>query len=102
MSVYIHEPTLNGRRLYTRLTADTEDELLDYVELLGLQAEWIKDEGTPNFHLEVYGTKLRLALAEAKIQYLTLKQFEDYLQAKHNPTLDMAKIEEYHSTVGVG
>lgn len=81
MSVYIHEPLLSGQRLYSRLTADSEDELHDCGELLGLQPEWIKEEGTPGFHLEVYGTKLRLALmTDTKIQYLTLKQFEDRLR----------------------
>lgn len=85
MSVYIHEPLLSGQRLYSRMTADSEDELHDCGELLGLQPEWIHDEGTPNFHLEVYGTKLQLALADTKIQYLTLKQFEEHLRLKHNP-----------------
>jgi hypothetical protein len=88
MSVYIHEPLLSGQRLYSRLTADSEDELHDCGELLGLQPEWIKEEGTPGFHLEVYGTKLRLALAETNIQYLTLKQFEEYLRLKLNHSTD--------------
>lgn len=86
MSVYIHEPLLDDTKLYSRLTADSEEELHDCGELLGLQREWIRDEGTPNFHLQVYGTKLILALNEEGIEYLTLKQFEEYLRLKHNLT----------------
>jgi hypothetical protein len=73
--IYVHEPIL-AERMYSRVIADSEDELQEFGEFLGLQAEWVKLE--PRFHFEVYGTKLLLALSHEKVQYLTLKEFEDY------------------------
>jgi hypothetical protein len=73
--IYAHEPLIE-ERLYSRVIADTEEELQEFGEFLGLQAEWIRDE--PRFHFVVYGTKLQLALSHEKVQYLNLKEFEDY------------------------
>jgi hypothetical protein len=73
--IYVHEPLL-AERMYSRGIADSEDELQEFGEFLGLQAEWVKLE--PRFHFEVYGTKLQLALTDTRVQYLTLKEFEDY------------------------
>jgi hypothetical protein len=75
--IYLHEPIFNEHeRIYTRVIADSEDELQEFGELIGLQAEWIRNE--PRFHFEVYGTKLQLAISHDKIQYLTLREFEEY------------------------
>jgi hypothetical protein len=76
--IYIHEPALmvSADRVYSRVIANSEDELQEFGEFLGLQAEWVKLE--PRLYFEVYGTKLLLALSHEKVQYLSLKEFEDY------------------------
>jgi hypothetical protein len=71
--VYIHEPIF-GHRMYSRIIADSEDELKEFGELLGLQKEWVIE--TPRIHFEVYSTKLQLALNREKVQYLSLVEFE--------------------------
>lgn len=45
--IYAHEPLI-AERLYSRVIADTEEELQEFGEFLGLQAEWIRDD--PRFH----------------------------------------------------
>ena len=76
--IYVHEPLL-AERMYSRVIADTENELQEFGEFLGLQAEWIRNE--PRFHFEVYETKLQLALSHEKVQYLNLKEFENYFNS---------------------
>jgi hypothetical protein len=76
--VYAHEPLFDGKRLYSRLIADSLDELQEFGELLGLQFTWIQYLGTHPYFL-VYTTKLKLALTHAGLQYLTLAEFEEYL-----------------------
>lgn len=77
--IYVHQPVFIDGKAKSRLTADTEQELLDYSEYIALRPEWIHDAGTPSFHFEVIGTKLRLAVTDPKVRYLTLKEFEELL-----------------------
>jgi hypothetical protein len=72
--VYLHEPIF-GKKMYSRLIADTEEELLEVGELLGLQQGWVKPGHVP--HFEIYSTKLRLAMRHDRITYLSLAEFEE-------------------------
>jgi hypothetical protein len=74
--VYIHEPLFDVR-MHSRIIADTEGELREFGEMLGLNQDWIKTE--PRLHFEIYSTKLKLALSHNEIRYLTLAEFEEYL-----------------------
>jgi hypothetical protein len=76
--VYIHEPVF-GKRMYSRIIAESLDELQEFGELLGLQLGWIQYVNERPYFL-VYTTKLKLALTHGGTQYLTLAEFESLLQ----------------------
>ncbi len=73
--IYIHEPLFDVR-MHSRIIADTEEELREFGEMLGLNQAWIKTNPRPYF--EIYSTKLKLALSHDEIQYLTLAEFEEH------------------------
>ena len=89
--IFIHEPLISpgdsvfGVQAYSRIIADSDDELYEFGELLGLQPDWIQTES--RLHFKVSGTKLQLALSYEKTQYLTFKEFEDYF-TRENPIVD--------------
>jgi hypothetical protein len=73
--IYIHAPLI-GKQAYSRVIADSDEELHEFGDLLGLQPEWILT--LPRLHFRVSGTKLQLALSHEGLQYLTLAQFRGY------------------------
>ena len=64
--IYYHDPILNGNsgprcfrhQRFTHLSADTETELLDFGQSIGLKPEWLQKPGTPDFHFDVVGKRL--------------------------------------------
>ncbi len=75
--IYLHD-LLFIPKIHSRILADTEAELQEFGERLGLNVEWIVPQPRP--HFEIYGTKLKLALSQPEIQYLTLPEFEILLE----------------------
>ena len=74
--IYIHEPIFIDGKARSRLTADSEVELLEYSYTIALRPEWIRNSGLPDFHFEVIGTKLLMTVTDPEIEYLTVRDFD--------------------------
>lgn len=94
--IYAHEPMVSGGstesaqaarvfrpgRLFTHLMADTEQELIDYAESLGMRPEWLQYSGTYRAHFDVMGTKLKAVMKDPTVKILTRREFGQFLIAR--------------------
>lgn len=63
-----------GKR-FTHLTADTEQELIDYVVSIGMRASWLQHGGTRRFHFDLTGKFLEIAMQDKQVVKFTRRQF---------------------------
>jgi len=51
-----------GRMIMCHMIADSHQELIDMIELIGVNRKWIQDEGTSKEHFDICASKKRLAI----------------------------------------
>ncbi len=51
-----------GRMVMCHLIADTQIELLEFVDKIGVQRKWIQNIGTPREHFDIALSKKKLAI----------------------------------------
>ncbi len=51
-----------GRMIMCHMVADTQSELLEMVDKIGVQRKWIQDYGTPREHFDIALSKKKLAI----------------------------------------
>lgn len=88
--LYCHRPlpappgahkTFRNKR-YTHLTADTQQELIDYALSIGMKREWLQHGGTYKFHFDIVGPRLEIVLKDARVKVLTLREFACILKER--------------------
>jgi hypothetical protein len=74
----MHAPL--GRMIMCHMIADSNQELLDMVDRIGVQRKWIQFPGTAREHFDICLSKRNLAVAGGAIEIstkdLVLKQWE--------------------------
>jgi len=61
--VYIDNVNLPyGRMIMNHMVADTQEELFEMVDKIGVQRKWIQDKGTYREHFDVSLEKKKLAI----------------------------------------
>lgn len=74
MSVYVDSANLPFRRMrMCHLIADSTEELLEFVDKIGVQRKWIQHAGTYREHFDICLTKKQLALQSGAIE---ISEFE--------------------------
>lgn len=74
MSVYVDDYFAQFSRMQmSHLIADSHDELLSFIDRIGVQRKWIQKQGTHQEHFDVCKSKRLLAIDAGAIQ-LTPKQ----------------------------
>lgn len=51
-----------GRMTMCHMIADTQAELLEMVDKIGVQRKWIQNKGTPREHFDICMSKKKLAI----------------------------------------
>jgi hypothetical protein len=51
-----------GRMIMCHMIADTQEELLEMVDKIGVNRKWIQEVGTPREHFDISITKKKLAI----------------------------------------
>lgn len=96
MGVYIHTPicspgatssaqarrVFKAGRLFSHLMADTEAELVDYAEQIGMRTRWLQDGGTRRAHFDVTGNFLAIVQRDSSVEKLTLREFVERNRGK--------------------
>ena len=74
MAVYVddYNAPFNGM-IMCHLVADTTDELLAMVDLIGVQRKWIQCPGTPKEHFDICLSKKKLAIKHGAVA-ITVRQ----------------------------
>lgn len=94
--IYIHEPiqspgtnssaqaarVFRAGRLFSHLTADTEEELVAYAKKIGMRESWIQDKGTYRVHFDVTGLRMHRVLQDPEVRVLTMREFGELLKTK--------------------
>lgn len=88
--LYCHSPMRAGQevhryfkdRMFTRLTADTEEELIQYALSIGMKTEWLQLSGTYKFHFDVTGPRLKIVLNDDKVEVLSKRDFVRRIQKR--------------------
>jgi Protein of unknown function (DUF4031) len=69
MSVYVDDMNAPfGRMLMCHLIADTTEELLRMVDIIGVQRKWIQDAGTNREHFDIALSKKKLAVNAGAVE----------------------------------
>jgi hypothetical protein len=63
MAVYVDDFAAKfGRMIMCHMIADTQTELLEMADKIGVQRKWIQDEGTNREHFDIAISKKKLAI----------------------------------------
>lgn len=63
MAVYVDDMRRKwGRGVWSHLMADTHDELLSFVGILGMKEDWLQNAGTPREHFDITESRRAYAL----------------------------------------
>ena len=82
MSVYVDNPIYNyGRMKMCHLIADTHEELLNMVDLIGVDRKWIQYPGEDKEHFDICKSKRLLAIQNGAIP-IASKELIKLIQAK--------------------
>lgn len=100
MTVYLHKPygspgaddsasnqakrVFRAGRLYSHLSADTEDELVAFAKKVGLPISWLQHSGTRQFHFDVTGTWLAKLINNPDVKKITVRAYARRLGKKLN------------------
>jgi len=69
MTVYVDQPIHKfGRMIMCHLIADSTEELLAMVDLIGVARQWIQKQGQPEEHFDIAKSKRALALANGAVE----------------------------------
>lgn len=61
--VYVDNMTAKfGRMIMCHMIADTQEELFEMVDKIGVQRKWVQDYGTRREHFDISLTKKKLAI----------------------------------------
>lgn len=75
MTVYVDNMQASyGRMVMCHMIADTDKELLDMCDIIGVQKKWIQHVGTYKVHFDIAQTK-RAAAVRAGAVEITLRQY---------------------------
>lgn len=69
-------------QLFTHLSADSEDELLEFAQSIGMNKRWIQNPGTSRFHFDVSLKFLNKVLADDRVEVLSTRDFIKRLRDK--------------------
>jgi hypothetical protein len=84
MSVYVDRAShAFGRMTMCHLIADTRDELLAMVDLIGVARRWIQHENLPTEHFDICQSKRALAV-KAGAAEVTGRQLVEVIRRKRN------------------
>lgn len=86
MSVYVdngsYEFGIGARKMIlSHMIADTQDELIDMAEQIGVDTKWIQKPGTKYEHFDIAQTKRKLAITLGAIR-ITSKELAAKLKAR--------------------
>lgn len=69
MTVYVDDMFANyGRMKMCHLFADSTEELLEFVDKIGVQRKWIQKQGTIREHFDICSSKRDKAIAIGAVQ----------------------------------
>lgn len=69
MTVYVDDMNISYRRMIMcHMIADTTEELLEMVDIIGVQRKWIQHPCTPKEHFDICLTKKKLAIEAGAVE----------------------------------
>lgn len=75
MAVYVDNMEAPyGRLVMCHMIADTQEELLEMVDKIGVQRKWIQDKGEYSEHFDIAKAKRTLAVQHGAIE-ITMREF---------------------------
>ena len=96
--VYVDEPfkpkSAKARVFVNRntchLSADSEQELVEYAEKIGLPLAWIQHKGQYSVHFDVTGSWLDKVMADPEVTTVSRREFGLLLVAKRHKMVGVA------------
>lgn len=98
MTVYLHKPlgspganesasaqakrVFRAGRLYSHLSADSEEELVEFAKTVGLPINWLQSSGKYSFHFDVTGAWLDRLIKHPSVKKITVRAFGRRLMKK--------------------
>jgi len=79
---HYNAPRIFKGRLSAHLTADTEEELVEYARSIGMSKSWLQDSGTYRFHFDVTGKFLDRVMSDSRVKFLEPKDFARLLLSR--------------------
>jgi hypothetical protein len=70
-----------GRMIMCHMMADTQEELLEMADKIGVARKWIQKYNTPYEHFDISLTKKKLAVKEGALE-ITWRQTADIVNRK--------------------
>lgn len=70
-----------GKMKMSHLIADNQDELLDFVDKIGVQRKWIQKMDTPEEHFDIALSKRKLAVELGAIE-ITMREYAERVEQK--------------------
>lgn len=77
-----HQSAPFGRMKMSHLMADTQDELLQAADALGLRRRWLQNEGQPSEHFDVSESKRKAAIEQLGAAPVTSRDLVEIVRRK--------------------
>lgn len=85
MAVYVDNMKAGfGRMTMCHMVADTQQELLEMADKIGVQRKWIQDYGKPREHFDICLSKRKLAVQHGAIEITMRELAEKTSNRKHS------------------
>ena len=86
MAVYVDNfKGAYGRMIMCHMIADTQKELLEMADKIGVQRKWIQDYGTPREHFDICMSKRKKAIEFGAIEINMRELAKMTSTRKHKP-----------------